>query len=453
MDTHTPKTNASVAKTTRFLYLGIAFLCLFLILSDHAFARTRHRRAVYTPPPYSSVIMDAQTGKILDSTSADARRYPASLTKLMTLFLTFEAMDRGHLHANDALHVSSNATRQPPSKLGLRVGQSISAQQAILVLVTRSANDVAVALAETIGGSTRNFARMMNERAASLGMKGTHFANPSGLPDPNQYTTARDIALLSRSLMQYFPHYYHYFGVRQCNFRGEEINTHNNLMCRYPGMDGLKTGYINTSGFNLAASAVRNNRRVIVVVFGGRTANSRDRHVADLLDKGFEMLQNQPASPMVAETSPAAPTASETRHASAETHSPATTSPETPSQATSIVSSALEDATPAPVQTASAATADRPGTQRIAYLPTDTRRQGNWGIQVGAYGSETLGQQALRMARSILDKHLPSSAQGIVMPVQTPQGLIYRARFVGLSATHASQACQRLRECMVFAMQ
>lgn len=458
MRMHPQKTDRSVAKTTRFFWLGIIFICLFACLGHEAEARTRPRRAAYTPPPYAMIIMDAQSGKTLDSTSADARRYPASLTKLMTLFLTFEALDRGSISINKQLNVSANATRQPPSRLGLRVGQSITTRQAISVLVTRSANDVAVALAETLGGSVGNFARMMNARASSLGMKHTHFTNPSGLPDRNQYTSARDMALLSRALMQYFPHYYHYFGTRQCSFRGQAINTHNRLMCTYPGMDGLKTGYIDSSGFNLAASAVRNNRRVIVVVFGGRTAVSRDRHVAQLLDRGFEMMRRQPAT-QVAEaprTPPKSPAASSGFISAAIAAEPT-------QQASSIVSASFDDSptyqkaaavTPTAPAPSGTATADRspptPATTRtVSYLPTTGN--GSWGIQVGAYGSAALGQQALDVARGIL-RDLPPSAEGVVLPVQTPRGIFYRARFLGMSAANANQACKRLRECMVFAM-
>lgn len=443
------KTLSSVAKTTRFFGLSLLVASLFLCFCIDANAKTR-TRAPAPNPRYASLTMDAQTGKILASSNADAVRYPASLTKLMTLFLTFEAMDRGRVHINKPLEVSQNAVRQPPTKLGLRVGQNITIQQAILVLVTRSANDVAVALAETLGGSEKNFAHMMNARAQSLGMTHTHFENPSGLPNPTQRTTARDIAILSRALMQYFPHYYHYFGTRQCSFRGQYIKTHNNLMCRYPGMDGLKTGYIGTSGFNLAASAVRHNRRIIVVVFGGRTAYSRDEHVADLMDQGFAMLEREKQATQIAAVAPPlqpiavtpANTKTDAIPKYTNVSAPAAPPPQPTLQPTSIVAGALEDAPPP----------SAPVAQKVAYLPTKGAGANNWGIQVGAYGSQSLGQQALTIARGIL-KDLPPTATGVVLPAQTPNGLVYRARFLGLSAEHASSACKRLRECMAFAMQ
>lgn len=239
---------------------------------------------------YASIIMDAQSGEVLASTNPDKKLYPASLTKMMTLFLAFESLERGRLYMDKYLTISTNATRQPPTKLGVRPGDKFTVKQAILALITRSANDVAVVLAENIGGSEANFAKMMTKRAQSLGMKNTHFVNASGLPNGAQMTSVRDMAILSRALMQYFPNQYPLFATRSFVYKREVITNHNHLMERFKGMDGLKTGFINASGFNLAASAVRNNRRLIVVVFGGRSAASRDAHVAELFNRGFAML-------------------------------------------------------------------------------------------------------------------------------------------------------------------
>lgn len=382
--------------------------------------------------------MDAQTGKILSSDHADSPRFPASLTKMMTLFLTFEALDRGKIHINKYLSVSQNAMNQPPSKLGIHPSRPITVKQAILALVTRSANDVAMAMAETIGGSQRGFAALMNERARTLGMKNTVFYNPSGLPDPRQKTTARDIATLARALMQYFPHHYHYFGTKSFVYRGTIITTHNNLMRRFKGMDGLKTGYIGASGFNLAASAVRNNRRVIVVVFGGKTALRRDNHVADLLNRGFALVAREKLPIQVAaagKTTP--PPIVATAPITAELSNPTK-----PGQAMVKPAATQQLVNYLPIEDRAA-----PATQQPASVTT----AGGWGIQVGAYGSQALGEQALDVARGILTG-LPGSAQGVVLPAQTPQGLVYRARFLGLTAEDASSACKRLRECMVFAM-
>lgn len=440
-----PKKNArtppSVTKTTRFLVSGLVFATLFLCFCDSANARTTQRKPAQNNR-YAAVIMDAQTGKVLSSDHADSPRFPASLTKMMTLFLTFEALDRGKIHINKYLDVSPNAMNQPPSKLGIHPSRPITVKQAILALVTRSANDVAMAMAETIGGTQRGFAALMNERAKSLGMRNTVFYNPSGLPDPRQKTTARDIATLARALMQYFPHHYHYFGTKSFVYRGTIITTHNNLMRRFKGMDGLKTGYIGASGFNLAASAVRNNRRVIVVVFGGKTALRRDNHVADLLNRGFTMVAREKLPIQVAAAGKTTPT---------------------PIVATAPITTELSNPTK-PGQAMVKPAASQQATQQLVnYLPIEDRAppigqdmapqaiDGGWGIQVGAYGSEALGMQALDVARGILTG-LPPQAQGVVLPAQTPQGLVYRARFLGLSAEDASAACKRLRECMVFAM-
>lgn len=424
MTYHFKKTFHAVAKTTRFLVSGITLIAMFMMVSTPAESRPSPQKSQGNPR-YAAIIMDAQTGRVLHASNADATRYPASLTKMMTLFLVFEAIDRGRIHINKPLVVSRHAMNQPPSKLGITPNRSITMHQAILALVTRSANDVSVAVAETVAGSEKNFTRMMTERARSLGMKNTVFLNPSGLPNPGQRTTARDMAILARALMQYFPHHYHYFGTKSFTYRGTVIGTHNHLMKRYRGMDGLKTGYINASGFNLAASAVRNNRRVIVVVMGGRTAVSRDNHVADLMNRGFAQLSREKIPVQVAQTPP----------------------PPTPPTITqpSIASAGFGDTAP------SSNGASHAPVVTTHYLPT-TQQTGNWGIQVGAYASAEMGNKALATARQIL-KDFPSSASGVVMPAQTPQGVLYRARFLGLSAETASRACQQLKECMVFAMQ
>jgi len=304
---------SAVAKTTRFSRLLICLLATLIIFSAHDAQARTHRRSsrshhsVFSAitPHYASVIMDAQSGRVLSQESANTALPPASLTKLMTLFMTFEALENGRLHMDKYLDISQNAINQKPSKLGLRMDTRITVKEAIYVVVTRSANDVAVALAETIGGSTQNFTRMMNARARSLGMRNTYFNNPSGLPDPMQKSSAMDMAILARAIMQYFPQHYHVFNTIRYNYRGQIIETHNNLMRRFKGMDGLKTGYTYASGFNLVASSVRNNKRVIVVVFGGRTAVARDNHVAELMNQGLAMLERGKQTTQVAAAQPA----------------------------------------------------------------------------------------------------------------------------------------------------
>ncbi len=245
----------------------------------------------------SYIVVDAASGRVLSAKNPDARLFPASMTKIMTLYLTFEALSQGRLSLNTPLQVSELASEQAPSKLGLRPGSRVSTETCILAAVTLSANDCAMVLAENIGGNEDEFARLMTSRAKSLGMDNTHFDNPNGLPDEGQLTTARDMATLAEALIQRFPKYYRYFATRSFTYNGIAHPNHNHLMSRYPGMDGIKTGFIRASGFNLTASAVRDKHRLIAVVFGGVSAVSRDNYMAALLDDGFRKIAGQPGQP------------------------------------------------------------------------------------------------------------------------------------------------------------
>jgi len=233
---------------------------------------------------YAAVVVDAGSGKILHQYAAHAPRYPASLTKMMTLYLLFEALDTGAIAPGSQIPVSAYAAAQPPSKLGLKPGQFLDVQTAILALCVKSANDVAVAVAERLGGSEQQFAAMMNAKARALGMQSTTFANASGLPNPAQITTAYDMALLATALQRRFPNRYHYFSNRSFSYAGRTIEGHNDLLGRVNGVDGIKTGYIRASGYNMATSAERGGRRIVVVVMGGESAKSRDAQVEHLLE-------------------------------------------------------------------------------------------------------------------------------------------------------------------------
>ncbi|RDS79113.1 D-alanyl-D-alanine carboxypeptidase [Dyella monticola] len=237
---------------------------------------------------YAAIVIDPATGQIISAVNADEQNYPASLTKMMTLYLTFQALQSGKLKVDQELPVSSWAASRAPTKLGLRAGQTISVNDCILGMVTKSANDAATVVAETLGGSEGHFAELMTAQAAALGMTATHFANANGLPDPNNVSTARDLAKLAMALYHDFPQYSNYFATKEFVFRGRLVRGHNNLMDRYPGMDGLKTGFTDASGFNLASTAVRDGRRLFAVVLGGRTASARDNLMARLLDDGFD---------------------------------------------------------------------------------------------------------------------------------------------------------------------
>ncbi len=248
--------------------------------------------AVLTGPasaakPETWIVIDAANGQVLSENNADARNYPASLTKIMTLYLAFEALETGVIDFDQEFRVSRHAASRAPSKLGLRPGQMISVRDLVLAMITKSANDAAVAMAEGLAGSEQAFAERMNQKAQALGMADTHFRNASGLAIADQYTTARDFANLSRALYRDFPKEYAFFGTESFTFKGRTFETHNHLMEEFQGMDGIKTGFINASGFNLVASAVRDNRRLIGVVLGGRSAESRDSDMAELLDDAF----------------------------------------------------------------------------------------------------------------------------------------------------------------------
>jgi len=241
-------------------------------------------------PKYAALLIDADSGEVLYSRVPDVQRHPASITKVMTLYMLFERLAAGTLAKDDRIVMSAHAARQPPSKLGLKTGQSLSVDEAIRVLTTKSANDVAVAVAEHLAGSEAAFGKLMTMRAHQLGMSRTRFVNPHGLTHPDHVTTARDIAVLSVSVLRNFPQYYHYFSTRQYVHGKQVMPNHNHLLRTMAGVDGIKTGYTNAAGFTLAASAMRDGRRLVAVVLGSPTRRARDANVETLLQSGFNVL-------------------------------------------------------------------------------------------------------------------------------------------------------------------
>lgn len=239
---------------------------------------------------YAALVMDADTNEILHSRNADDPRYPASLTKVMTLYLLFDAINAGEVSLNDRMTVSRNAAAQPPSNLKLKAGDKIKIEDAILALVTKSANDVAVVVAEHLGGTERKFAEQMTDKARELGLQNTTFKNASGLPNTAQKTTAYDLALLADALVENHAQYYHYFENKKFSWGRLVYKNHNELIGSVNGVDGIKTGYTRASGFNLMTSAERDGHRVIAIVLGGATAKSRDAHVEDLVEAAFAQL-------------------------------------------------------------------------------------------------------------------------------------------------------------------
>ncbi len=294
------RTNLVVSRGLRAHFLGfVAVTAAVAFTTDIAEARhyrhshaARHHRAESSEasygPPFSEIIVDANSGATLSSNNPDASRHPASLTKIMTLYLLFERLDAGKIKLDSELPVSKHASEQDPTKLGLLPGQTIRVEDAIKGLVTRSANDAAVVIAEAIGGSEEDFAKLMTRKAHALGMSHTTYVNASGLPDDEQVTTARDQATLGRAIQDRFPRYYRYFSTVSFNFRGHSIANHNHLLGSVEGVDGIKTGYTRSSGFNLVTSIRRGNRHLVGVVMGGHSAGSRDAIMRNLLAENLE---------------------------------------------------------------------------------------------------------------------------------------------------------------------
>ena len=258
-----------------------------------------YRHASYPTTPTdpgkdAALVVDGETGKVLYARNQDQERHPASLTKMMTLYLLFDALKKGQIGLGSMIPVSAHAAAQKPTKLHLSAGDTITVENAIKAVVVRSANDVAVAIGEAIGGTEGHFAELMTAKARALGMRDTYYHNASGLPDNLQITTARDLATLARHLAYDFPQYYHYFSTPSFYYHGVEYPTHDNLIGRYRGADGIKTGYTGASGFNLVSSVVRDNAHVIGVVMGGRTARKRDKEMVRLLDNTFDSIDRNP---------------------------------------------------------------------------------------------------------------------------------------------------------------
>ncbi|HEY4140149.1 MAG TPA: serine hydrolase [Pseudolabrys sp.] len=287
---------------------GVVLLVAVTAFTSDADARGRrhgHRAraassAPYQPPP-ASIVVDVNSGKVMEASDADSPRHPASLTKIMTLYLLFEKLEQGKIKMTTDLPVSSHAASMAPSKLDLKPGDSIKVESAIRAIVTKSANDIAVTVAEAVGGDEGSFAKMMTAKARALGMKSTNYHNASGLPDEQQITTARDQALLARAIFERFPTYYRYFSTRSFDFRGKSMRNHNHLLGQIEGLDGIKTGYVNASGFNIVTSAARAGKRVIAVVFGGRTARARDAKVTSLIENNINIASAKRTAPPVVE--------------------------------------------------------------------------------------------------------------------------------------------------------
>ena len=295
---------ACVRRRCRWGLLALATVLAATTVAGTADARHRqhrHAAAESYDPAYASIVVDANSGAVMQSSNADSPRHPASLTKIMTLYLLFERLEAGKIKLSTEMPVSEHAAAQAPSKLGLKPGESIEVGTAIRAIVTKSANDVAVVVAEALAGNETEFAKLMTAKAHALGMNHTAYHNASGLPDDKQLTTARDQAILGRAIQDRFPKYYHYFSTQTFAYHGKEMRNHNHLLGRVAGVDGIKTGYIHESGFNIIASVRRNGRHLVAAVFGGRTASARDARVISLISNNINVAAAKRTAPLVVE--------------------------------------------------------------------------------------------------------------------------------------------------------
>lgn len=381
---------------------------------------------------YAGIVIDAKTGKTLFSDHADAPRYPASLTKMMTLYLTFEALKSGRIAKSTKIPVSRHAAGEAPSKLGLRPGRTITVEQVILALVTKSANDAATAIGEFLGGSETRFARMMTAKARQLGMNSTTFKNANGLPHKAQKTTARDMARLGMALRDHHPGYYRYFTTRSFKYNGRRFGNHNRLLGRVKGVDGIKTGYTNASGFNLVSSVEVRGRSLVAVVMGGRTGRSRDAHMRHLISRYLPKastgrdrfrIDGGGSSALVASSAGRVPLPIDK-----------------PVRVTAAQPTANPENTKKPARVARA----RP-TDDIDPMSTASTRDGEWVIQVGSMPDRKAARKILSRATRKAPKLL-ANASAFTESFTRDGKVYFRARYGGFDArSQALEVCSVLK--------
>ena len=411
------------ANANRYGYLR--GLCVFLLLAAAVpFSSAANAK-------YASFVIEEETGRVLHARNPDTLRHPASLTKVMTLYMVFEALEDGRLKMDTRLKVSRKASRMPSSKLGLGRGETIRVRDAVLALAAKSANDVAVVVAEALAGTEQAFAEQMTKKARAIGMRNTTFKNASGLYHKRQKSTARDMARLAQRVRADFPSYYGVFSTKQFTYRGQKFRSHNKLLSRYQGTDGLKTGYIGAAGFNLVSTVSRHGVRLIGVVFGGRSSRSRDKHMIDLLNNAFAGYEALAIRPPRKSDQPSLGQVQIARAAPAPAQQPS------PNPFLQQVNAALgNDPKPTP-----------PALRAPA-------RNGNWSVQVGAYRSKN---RALQVAKSVKTRLGPiaEATEATVVPSRRTARPIFRSRLAGLSKPEAYKLCgtmkQQRMDCMVFA--
>jgi D-alanyl-D-alanine carboxypeptidase len=387
----------NTALISKNLFLFSSFLLSLIILGSPANAK------------YASFVINENTKRIYHNKNADTRNYPASLTKIMTLYMIFDALESKKISMKTRLKVSKRASRQPPSKLYLSPGSTITVKNAIMALITKSANDVATVVAENLGKSERNFAKLMTKKAKQLGMTRTTFKNASGLPNRGQLSTARDMATLGMAIRRNHPKFFKLFKTKHFVYQGNKYTNHNNLLGSYSGTDGIKTGYTSASGFNLVASVERNGQRIIGVVFGGKKARSRDRHMIKLLNRHFK---TKPSKPLVRIAKPSEiPLARPT---------------------ITIVEKSVKNFNIPPT---------------LKLPPSD--KEEDWFIQIGAFKNRLNAHKAARNARNMVPEqlaNLPASLSKITRTSNKNNTLEYlwRVRFIELAENQARSVCAEL---------
>jgi len=414
---------------------------------------------------YAGIVIDAKTGKTLYAHDADAQRYPASLTKMMTLYLVFEALERGKIRLDTRVKFSANAAKEPPTKLGVGNGKSITVEQVIYALVTKSANDASTAIAEHLGGSEAKFAKMMTAKARSLGMSKTTFRNAHGLPNSGQVTTARDMAKLGIALREHYPRQYKYFSARSFKFGGTTMGNHNRLLGTVRGVDGIKTGYTRASGFNLVSSVVDRDRSIVAVVLGGRTGASRNAQMKDLISRYLLKASTRGSGNLIARGA-----MSDMQIASAGLELPKVGPiPERRHDGDARIALAYAAPTPAPV-IGRGALAKSLQAQKVAIpipapalvppMPVDTGAAGSidpvttastapmsgWMIQIGAMPDQNAALELLARAQDKGGSAL-RGAEPFTMAYAAKNEQLYRARFGGFDGqAAAASACKALEK-------
>lgn len=401
----------------------IAFLCVLVLAV---------LRAAAASASVSSIMIDAENGDVMYEMNADERRYPASLTKLMTLYITFNALENNHIKLTDKLKVSRTAAGRSPSKLGVRAGETITVKDAIMAVIVKSANDCATVLAEHFAPTEADFAVLMTNTAHKLGMSHTTFKNASGLPNTQQKTTARDMAVLAMAVYHHFPQYYKWFSAKSFQYKGRTIGGHNYILKTFAGADGMKTGYTAASGYNIITSAKRSGKRVIAVTMGHNSVGERDKKVSRMMDKGLTHMQKGEINVAMLTN---------------EINGKASAAP----KATRLVS--VQKKTPAKTQAVRLAKAQSKPAAKATKIASASSN-GRYAVQVGSFSDyQRARNYALTVKNKLAKKYAVHDIK--VEKVQAESKTVYRSKVIGLAKNDANTICRNMKRsnqaCLVTA--